>query len=811
MRASAGRLGGLAIALGVGTAALTAPSAFAAPADSPREPAAESASSAPVGSASAAPATPRSAARPQRSRSANPAAAQDRSHRSARTRAEAGRVSSPASAATAVAGVAPQSLPGADLPGTPARLTAPAALAAAPEPSGAAVATAVITSVPDTSTAEGRPGSPPVLTPQPAAAVALVDSVLSPLAGSGPGSPVQSPVSWMVLGVARRQLGRARTALAPTGTAVAAAATNQPPVINSVTLSTPNSGTGAVTGTVKASDSTLGKLSYAATTTTANGTVTITAAGVFTYTPTAAARHAAAKIGAPATVTSDTVTVTVTDARGAKTTKAVTVPIAPGNSAPVPTTTVGIPNATTGVITGSVSATDANQDTLTYSGSATTAKGSVTVNATTGAFTYTPTATARHAAAKIGASTAVTTDAFAVTVSDGYGATLSVPVSVTVSPQNTAPIAGTPVVGTLNSSTGIIAGIIKATDAESDTLTFTAPTAPTKGTVTVNAGTGEFTYTPDTTVRTTTQTDNFSVTVVDGYGGSTAIPVTVSLPGKSSLTFVFNYGTGSKYWSTASRDALQSAANTLASYFVVTTPVTLVFDVSATNSPRSSTMASTGSDLISGANGFFNTVVQNKILTGVDSNGAAADGTVDVNFGLSWSFGNSVSSSQYDFTSTAMHELLHAFGFLSYVDQPGKNNYQNWTKFDSMIVTSSGVKAINPNFKWNTNFNRNLTGANGGLYFAGTNAVAAYGGLVPLYTPKRWEAGSSVSHLDDNTFIGAAAKLMNAVTDTGLGIRVLSPVEIGVLKDIGYTMVTPAPGTATLLFFGLVVFRRRRR
>ncbi|MCV7424853.1 hypothetical protein H7K45_30365 [Mycobacterium yunnanensis] len=66
------------------------------------------------------------------------------------------------------------------------------------------------------------------------------------------------------------------------------------------------------------------------------------------------------------------------------------------------------------------------------------------------------------------------------------------------------------------------------------------------------------------------------------------------------------------------------------------------------------------------------------------------------------------------------------------------------------------------------------------------------GGLVPLYTPGPWQQGSSMSHLDDDTFIGADQQMMNARTDSGLGVRVLSPIELGILKDIGYTVVIPS-------------------
>jgi VCBS repeat-containing protein len=494
------------------------------------------------------------------------------------------------------------------------------------------------------------------------------------------------------------------------------------------------------------------------------------------------------------------------------------VTISPTNATPVTKATVGTPNATTGVVTGSVTATDADKDPLTFAAPATTAKGSVTVNARTGAFTYTPTATARHAAAKIGAATAAKTDTFTVTVTDGYGGTVPVAVSVAISPKNAVPVAGTTTVGTPDTSSSVVTGKVNATDADSDALTFSTAAKTTKGSVSLNTATGAFTYTPSEPSRAVPGTDTFTVTITDGYGGSTPVAVSVPIIGKAQqakLTFVFNYGTGSQYWTSTAKSSLQTAANLVGSYIVVSKPVTLVFDVTAEKSPNSATLASAGSDLTSASAGFFNTVVQNKILTGVDSNGAVADGYIDVNLGIAWAFGDSVSGSQYDFVSTAMHELLHSFGFLSYVDAPGSSwnsRGTNWTKFDSFIVNKNKTKVIgtvvNRN-RWNTAYNSNLTGGNAGLYFGGPNAIAVYGGPVPLYTPSPWEAGSSVTHLNDSTFTGVATQLMNALADTGKGIRTLSAVELAIFKDLGYTVV-PAPVTATaLLFIGLVFLRRR--
>ena len=585
------------------------------------------------------------------------------------------------------------------------------------------------------------------------------------------------------------------------------------------TIAAPNPVSGVASGSVKASDADKDTLTYTASKP-ANGTVAVRSDGTFTYTPTAAARTSARSSTRAVT---DTFTITVSDGYGGSRAVTVTATIAPSNSAPRATAPTISVNANSGVVTGSVNATDPDRDTLRFTvATATTAKGTVSVSQT-GRFTYTPTAAARHAAAKLGAATSVKTDQFNVTVTDSYGAATVVTVNVPVTPANVAPVAGPTTVGKPDSTTGVVLGTVKASDADADALTYAAPGSTVRGSVTINARTGAFTYTPTDAARATATadtSDTFTVTVTDGFGGSAAVAVAVPVAPKqvvpqNKLTFNFVYGSGAENWTPAARSALEAAANQLAAYFVVSAPVTLVFDVSGENSPESDTLASSGSDLISTANGFYRTVAQNKILSGVDSNGTAADGVITWNFGSDWALGDTVGDTQYDFTSTAIHEMLHALGFLSYVDEPTWNGGQNWTVFDSFIVTSGGTKVIGEaDYRWNSANNSRLTGRSGGLFFGGKNAVDAYGGLVPLYTPSEWQPGSSVTHLDDDTFTGSNAMLMNAATDTGPGIRVLSNVELGILRDLGYTVIaTPVrtPGGSALLFIGLIFLRRRRK
>ena len=361
--------------------------------------------------------------------------------------------------------------------------------------------------------------------------------------------------------------------------------------------------------------------------------------------------------------------------------------------------------------------------------------------------------------------------------------------------------------------TGPIDGTIGAVDADGDEIVYRLVRGPRQGTVEINAD-GTYTYTPDVDFD---GVDTFRVIAIDrGFHVnllSLLRPIgtrATSLINQGAITFAFNYTDGGTSWTEDRRQALEDVATQLLLYFRVNAPVTLTYDVGLQDNDA---LASAGSNVILDRSGFWRTVVQNKLLTGYDSNGSEADGQIDWNFrDYEWALGDSVESSEYDFVSTAIHELMHSFGFLSYVDEAGKSDERIWTTFDSFVVTSAGARPISPFYRWRNRFDPLLTDEEDGLYFGGAHAIAAFGGLVPLYTPNPWEPGSSMSHLDDLTFTGVDQKIMNAATDTGLGVRVFSAVELAILTDLGYQVVMPdsPPYAAAALWFVLLGGRRRK-
>jgi VCBS repeat-containing protein len=210
--------------------------------------------------------------------------------------------------------------------------------------------------------------------------------------------------------------------------------------------------------------------------------------------------------------------------------------ILPANVDPTGKLSVASPSSTTGIVKGSVTGTDKDKDALTYLGPiGPTAKGGTVVVDATGKFTYTPSAQARHAAAT--ADPAAKTDTFTVTVDDGHGGIVPVPVTVEISPTNTKPDGAAVALGEPNAD-GAVIGTVTANDADNDPFTITGPPSTRKGAITYDGGNHTFTYTPTAAARiaasapnasTAVRTDTFTVTVDDGHGGTAVVSVKVTI------------------------------------------------------------------------------------------------------------------------------------------------------------------------------------------------------------------------------------------------------------------------------------------
>lgn len=315
---------------------------------------------------------------------------------------------------------------------------------------------------------------------------------------------------------------------------------NTAPVAGTPLVGAPDSSTGVVSGSVSANDADGDAVSFSGSGDTAKGAVVVNPDGSFAYTPTAVARHAAASDGATAGDLSDSFWVAVADGHGASVQVPVAVAVSPSNTAPMAEiASISLPDPGTGVVTGLMTAADADGDVITYSLPVSTDKGDISFGSD-GSFSYTPTAQARHAAARDGATDADTTDTFTVTFTDGHGGSVEVPVSVSIIPVNSAPEVFTAIADAPDESTGAVSGSVSAGDADGDTLIFSGTGDTAKGRVVINPD-GSFTYTPTATARHDAARDGaglmdpselfdvFMVAISDDHGGSVEATVIVGI------------------------------------------------------------------------------------------------------------------------------------------------------------------------------------------------------------------------------------------------------------------------------------------
>ncbi|MEO8991537.1 MAG: PEP-CTERM sorting domain-containing protein [Nitrosospira sp.] len=308
----------------------------------------------------------------------------------------------------------------------------------------------------------------------------------------------------------------------------------------------------------------------------------------------------------------------------------------------------------------------------------------------------------------------------------------------------------------------------------------------------------------------------------------------------SGITFQFNYtdSAGTGFLDPVDGVRRQAALNTAASEFSnmfgshFSNTGTIFLDAAAED--MAGALAGANTYLMDPGKPGFNLaeVVRTKLQTGIDLNGNNADGAVSVNFSQPWALDvNSPPteySGQYDFYGTLYHELTHTLGFtrggITKTGEPlaGSKEAGTWSTFASFIVDKHGDKIIDPNTfalnqpGWDVSSIGDYSAGNDGegLFFDGPNAVAANGGYwVTLYTPAPWENGSSIAHLDPD-MPGISGMLMTPAAGTGLQAHGFSPIEVGMLKDLGYVSAVPEPETYSMLLAGLAVcgwIARRRQ
>lgn len=174
-------------------------------------------------------------------------------------------------------------------------------------------------------------------------------------------------------------------------------------------------------------------------------------------------------------------------------------------------------------------------------------------------------------------------------------------------------------------------------------------------------------------------------------------------------------------------------------------------------------------------------------LAGKDLDGDSPEMVITVNSLANWYRGNGVgpSKSEYDLQSVILHEMAHGLGFLStdsYDNFFGYGSIDQPTPYDAYVQTGDGRRLSDlpsPSLE----LGEALTSK---LVWSGAQGIAANGGVKPLlYTPKVYEDGSSISHLDEATFSKAGRDaVMSPNLDAGEIFHEPGPLLLAMMQDL---------------------------
>ena len=174
-------------------------------------------------------------------------------------------------------------------------------------------------------------------------------------------------------------------------------------------------------------------------------------------------------------------------------------------------------------------------------------------------------------------------------------------------------------------------------------------------------------------------------------------------------------------------------------------------------------------------------------LAGKDLDKANPEIIIQVNSGATWNTrGDGVpTSAEYDLESVFIHELGHGLGFLSndaYDPFYGLGSLDQPTPFDAYLQTADGRRLADLPTP-----SRELgTALTSSLVWSGPLGIKANGGVKPkMYTPSRYESGSSTSHLDEATFSKSGLdSVMTPSLDPGEVFRQPGPLQLAMMEDM---------------------------
>ncbi len=206
-------------------------------------------------------------------------------------------------------------------------------------------------------------------------------------------------------------------------------------------------------------------------------------------------------------------------------------------------------------------------------------------------------------------------------------------------------------------------------------------------------------------------------------------------------------------------------------------------------------------DLVSLEDIAFPTALASQIVGEDVRKGLGNEADIEIVFSpdVDWDYSvnGAAPAGKVSFVYVTIHEIAHGLGFIdSFVSETGE--LLNPIPFAYDVFINRGSSRVNLlTDRGTADIVKDLVSRD--LYFAGENAVAASEKsihplpMVRLYAPDPYEPGSSIAHVDQDTYADFKTGLMTP-RDFGSGTDRIDILTLGILADMGYKLV---PGAIT--------------
>ena len=288
-------------------------------------------------------------------------------------------------------------------------------------------------------------------------------------------------------------------------------------------------------------------------------------------------------------------------------------------------------------------------------------------------------------------------------------------------------------------------------------------------------------------------------------GNSVSVQATPRLPSanlEKKSNFLINFNTVPSI----ARPAIQAAVDIWSENFASTVPINVNVKWGSSSSYGVLASASAKNNF-SNFNGapdktlYYASALANA-LAGRDLDPTSPEIEISITSNAPWYYGTDgiCPARSFDLVSVILHEMGHGLGFVSgnyYEPFSGFGRVDQPTPFDAYAQLPDGRRLADmpsPSLEAGKAMTSDL-------FWSGENAIKANNGIKPkLYTPSIYEAGSSISHLDEATFSKSVDNaVMTPNLDSGEVFHLPGPLVLAMFEDMrqkppaGVAAGTPQP------------------